>query len=111
MRFTLEVDVDEVAGVPRAQVAWADDGELLAVCEAGMAADALAGATAALTSMVGRIEVAKGIRRGAGQIADALPADARRVEELMSMMAHALGITRSDDIDEPPTPDSNPPAA
>jgi hypothetical protein len=70
LRFVLEVREHE--GAHRASAAWADNGEILAACDAGMPADAFAGAAAGLTSIVGRIEVAEGLRRGGEQVADML---------------------------------------
>jgi hypothetical protein len=70
LRFVLEVREHE--GAHRASAAWADDDEILVACDAGMPADALAGAAAGLTSIVGRIEVAEGFRRGGERVADVL---------------------------------------
>jgi hypothetical protein len=72
LNFTLAVREHE--GGLRAHVAWSDDDEVLATCDAGTAADALAGAAAALTSIIGRIEVAEGFRRGVESAPDALGA-------------------------------------
>ncbi len=103
LRFTVEVHESD-DGPMRAYVAWADDGEVVAECEAGMPADALAGATAALTSLVGRIEVAEGFRRAGHQIAESPP-----VSPLIQRLAADLADDEDDD-EKPPTPGASPPA-
>jgi hypothetical protein len=71
--FRLTLDVREHDGARRASAARADGGQVLAACDAETPADALAGATAALTSIIERLEVDEGVQRAIHAIAELLP--------------------------------------
>jgi hypothetical protein len=62
LRFTLVVSQPE-GGYYRAQAAWADNGEIIAACDAPRPADCLAGAAGALAHVFGRAELASGVER------------------------------------------------
>jgi hypothetical protein len=66
LRFTLVVSQPE-GGYYRAQAAWADNGEVIAACDAPRPADCLAGAASALAQVLGRTELASGLGRALGQ--------------------------------------------
>jgi hypothetical protein len=61
MRWTIAVNEHE--GSLQATLAWANDGEVLATAQAGEAAECIAAVAAALTSLTGRLQVAKGVER------------------------------------------------
>ena len=62
LRFTLVVSQPE-GGYYRAQAAWADNGEVIAACDAPRPGDCLAGAASALAHVLGRAELASGVER------------------------------------------------
>jgi hypothetical protein len=62
LRFTLVVSRPE-EGYYRAQAAWADNGEVIAACDAPRPGDCLAGAAGALAHVLGRAELASGVER------------------------------------------------
>jgi hypothetical protein len=66
LRFTLVVSRPE-DGYYRAQAAWADNGEVIAACDAPRPADCLAGAAGALAQVLARSELAAGLGRALGQ--------------------------------------------
>jgi hypothetical protein len=66
LRFTLVVSRPE-AGHYRGQAAWADNGEVIASCDAPRPGDSLAGAAAALAQVFGRAELASGVERAIAQ--------------------------------------------
>jgi hypothetical protein len=66
LRFTLVVSRPE-GGYYRAQAAWADNGEVIAACDAPRPADCLAGAAGALAQVLGRTELASGLGRAIEQ--------------------------------------------
>jgi hypothetical protein len=66
LRFTLVVSQPE-NGYYRAQAAWADNGEVIAVCDAPRPGDCLAGAAGALTQVLARTELASGLGTALGQ--------------------------------------------
>jgi hypothetical protein len=70
LRFTLVVSQPE-GGYFRAQAAWANNGEVIAACDAPRPGDCLAGAAGALAHVLGRAEFASGvqhaIKQGAAQ--------------------------------------------
>jgi hypothetical protein len=66
LRFTLVVSRPE-SGYFRAQAAWADNGEIIASCDAPRPGDCLAGAAGALAQVFGRAELASGVERAITQ--------------------------------------------
>jgi hypothetical protein len=66
LRFTLVVSRPE-GGHYRAQAAWADNGEVIAACDAPRPGDCLAGAAGALAHVFGRAELASGVERAIAQ--------------------------------------------
>jgi len=66
LRFTLVVSQPE-GGYYRAQAAWADNGEVIAACDAPRPGDCLAGAAGALAHVLGRTELASGVERAIKQ--------------------------------------------
>jgi hypothetical protein len=66
LRFTLVVSQPE-GGHYRAQAAWADNGEVIASCDAPRPGDCLAGAAGALAQVFGRAELASGVERAIAQ--------------------------------------------
>jgi hypothetical protein len=66
LRFTIVVSQPEDAYY-RAQAAWADNGEVIAACDAPRPGDCLAGAAGALAHVFGRAELASGIEQAVAQ--------------------------------------------
>ena len=66
LRFTIVVSQPE-GGYYRAQAAWADNGEVIAACDAPRPGDCLAGAAGALAHVFGRAELASGIEQAVVQ--------------------------------------------
>jgi hypothetical protein len=62
LRFTIVVSRPE-AGYHRAQAAWADNGEVIAACDAPRPGDCLAGAAGALAQVFARADLAAGLDR------------------------------------------------
>ena len=62
LRFTIVVSRPE-NGYHRAQAAWADNGEVIAACDAPRPGDCLAGAAGALAQVFGRADLAAGLDR------------------------------------------------
>ena len=66
LRFTLVVSQPDGRHF-RAQAAWADNGEVIAACDAPRPGDCLAGAASALANVLGRAELASGIEQAITQ--------------------------------------------
>jgi hypothetical protein len=66
LRFTVVVS-QPTGSHYRAQAAWADNDEVIAVCDAPRPGDSLAGAAAALAQVFGRAELASGVERAITQ--------------------------------------------